>query len=166
MKVKIETISNEKIAVFTPYTSRFVKKARDLQGEWSDTRKAWIFHQEELCDVKNALLKIYGEDGATPVEYCTLHITNYNKSVSLKGVELFGRSIAYATGKRSGAKISDDIIWLEGEYNSGGSNAYWETIITNGEFKIKNFPITLINKKVKDAIEEGWCKIIRKELAN
>ena len=75
-------------------------------------------------------------------------------------VVLFGRTIAKASGRDTGARLGDDIIWLSGNYTSGGSTKYWKTIVENGNFEIQNFPVARTTfDDVQQAIAEGWVEI-------
>jgi len=77
-----------------------------------------------------------------------------------KCVELFGRTIACAFGRDSGAKLGDGIIWIYGIKKSGGSVKNWYTEVREATFEIQNFPIERTKfADVQKAIEEGWCEI-------
>lgn len=161
MKVKLET-KNEKVYVSSYYNQSFVKGARDLGGSWDAKSRQWVFGEEYEDIVKKKLKRIFGTTGEGDYETCTLEISNYSKKVTLDAIYLFGRQIARAFDRDGGAKLGDDIVFIEGDYKSGGSRNYWATVIENGEFHIKNFPLdaALNWKKVKDACNEGWCKIL------
>ncbi len=148
------------IEVVTPYNQEFVKKCRNLRGKWDKVKSAWIFDDSIEEYVKQALMDCYGTTGEEIVEYCNLLVTDYSYFGSKGPVELFGRTIAKAWGRDSGAKLGDDIVWISGTYRSGGSVKNWGTDITDATFEIQNFPLPRTEfDDVKEAIAAGWCEI-------
>ncbi len=145
------------ISVKTPYNEKFVQKARNFRGNFKEG--AWHFDDSIEDYVKAALMECYGTTGEEPVEYCSLLIKDYRGSGDRRPVELFGRTIARAFGRDSGAKLGDDIIWIDGTYNSGGSVKNWRTYV-DGTFEIQKFPLPRTEfEDIQKAIQEGWCEI-------
>ena len=149
---------NGVISVITPYDAEFVNKARNLRGKWKDG--AWHFDDSIEDYVKQALKDCYGTTGEDPVDTCSLVIKNFDDSTDCGPVTLFGRTIAKAWGRDSGAKLGDNIIWISGKYFSGGSVKNWRTGVVNAYFEIQNFPVPRTKfEDVQKAIEGGWCEI-------
>jgi hypothetical protein len=152
------TIIDDKVKVVTPYNERFVNKCRNFRGTFKGG--AWWFDDSILDYVREAMIQFFGTTGETPFETCTLLITDFSDFEAHGPVVLFGRSIARAFGRDSGARLGDDIVFISGKYNSGGSVKNWNTTISNATFEIKNFPIPSLElPEVKKAIEEGWCEV-------
>ncbi len=148
------------IEVVTPYNKEFVSKARNLRGKWDKSKSAWIFDDSIEEYVKQVLIECYGTTGEEPVQTCSLLIKDYTSHGYKMEVELFGRTIAKAFGRDSGAKLGDNIIWISGTYESGGSVKNWSTDVEKATFEIQNFPIPRTEfDDIKQAIEEGWCEI-------
>ncbi len=163
-KIKLEKIDS-KIKVTSPYNREFVQRARNLKGKWEDG--AWWFDDSILDYVREALTDIYGTSGEAPYEKCSLIITNYSEKRFREPVVLFGRTIARAYGRDSGANLGDDIIFISGTYRSGGSVKNWQTVIDNATFEIKDFPLRMCEREeIKEAIQEGWCEIKQREKRN
>jgi hypothetical protein len=151
---------NFKIRVKTPYDKAFVERARNLRGTWSKSTSEWVFDDSIEEYIREALMDVYGTTGEAPVEMVSLLIDGYDDNQLNGPIELFGRIIARAFGRDSGAKLGDDIIWISGEYTSGGSVKNWRTYVSDGRFEIKNFPLPRVQKEdVQNAIAEGWCVI-------
>ncbi|SHJ19764.1 hypothetical protein SAMN05443429_1129 [Cruoricaptor ignavus] len=151
---------NYQIRVKTPFNREFVTKARNLRGSWDKKTEEWVFDDSIEDYVKAALMEIYGTTGEEPVETCSLLIKKFRAVGDRAAVELFGRTIAKAWGRDSGAKLGDNIIWISGTYQSGGSVKNWNTRIENGHFEIQNFPVARTRfDDVQEAIAEGWCEI-------
>ncbi len=148
------------IEIVTPYNKEFVSKARNLRGKWDKTKNAWIFDDSIEEYVRQSLIECYGTTGEDPVETCSLLVKDFTRYASKSDVELFGRSIARAYGRDSGAKLGDNIIWISGTYDSGGSVKNWSTDVMNATFSIQNFPIPRTEfPDIQTAVEEGWCEI-------
>ncbi|MGR4857885.1 hypothetical protein ABLT32_02130 [Bacteroides pyogenes] len=163
-KNKIEfSIIDDKIRVVTPYNSRFIDKARNFRGEWKDG--AWWFDDSIIDYVRDTMMEIFGTTGDTEYKECDLLVENYSDSQLCAPVVLFGRVIAQASGRGSGAKLGSSIIFLSGEYRSGGSLKNWQTVVSNATFIIKDFPEHSLSAdaEVKKAIEDGWCKVQHRE---
>lgn len=148
------------IEVVTPYNREFVEKARNLRGKWNSAKSAWVFDDSIEEYVKQALIDCYGTTGEGPIEYCSLLIKKHTDQADKDAVELFGRTIAKAYGRDSGAKLGDGIVWIDGTYDSGGSVKNWRTDVYSGTFEIQNFPLPRTEfEDVQEAIAAGWCEI-------
>lgn len=160
MKTQNLTVNNGQVKVQTPYNAEFVTKAKNLGGKWDSLSKSWIFSESVLDYVKEILIQIYGVTGENDYETCSLIVKNYSAEIMNNAVVLFGRTIAKASGRDTGARLGDDIIWLSGNYTSGGSAKYWKTIVENGNFEIQNFPVARTEfEDVQQAVKEGWVEI-------
>jgi len=149
-----------KIIVTTYYNRKFSSKARNLRGQWDSVKKAWVFDGSVEEYVKQALIDIFGVTGEIQYETCSLLIKDFTAWETRGEVELFGRTVARAFGRDSGAKLGDDIIWVSGSYHSGGSVKNWTTEVENGTFEIQNFPLERTKfDDVRKAVEDGWCEI-------
>ncbi len=160
-EIKLE-INDDQIIVYTPYHAEFVAKARNFRGKWDKPRGAWIFDDTIIEHVREAMIQFFGTTGEVPYDNCTLVIENYDASCLTGPVVLFGRIIARAFGRDSGAKLGDDIVLISGSVDSSGSVKNWSTTVNKATLHIKNFPLPGTElPEVKQAIEEGWVKVIR-----
>jgi len=160
MKTVNLTVNNGQVKVQTPYNAEFVTKAKNLGGKWDTLSKTWIFNENVLDYVKEILIQIYGVTGETTYQTCTLVVKNYSAEVVTGAVELFGRTIARASGRDTGVSLGESIVWINGKKESGGSTKYWKTIVENATFEIQNFPFERTEfEDVQKAIAEGWCEI-------
>lgn len=152
------TVVDDKVKVVTPYNKEFVNKARNLRGNWKDG--AWWFDDSIIEYVSDVMNEIFGTTGEIPFENCTLLVKNFSDFGNRTSVVLFGRTIARAFGRDSGAKLGDGIIFIDGKYNSGGSVKNWGTVVDNATFEIHNFPLPMTEREdVQEAIKAGWCEI-------
>ncbi|MEI7585556.1 hypothetical protein [Runella sp.] len=147
-----------KIKTTSYYNYNFVKKAKGLRGTWLSGQ--WVFEQSVEEHVIKAMLDCYSVTGLTPYEVCTLTVKGFSNEVRHSGVELFGRPIAKAWGRDSGAKAQDGIFLIDGKFNSSGSVKNWTTWVRNATFEIHDFPVVALDcADVKEAIEEGWVEV-------
>lgn len=156
---KIElTIVKDKVRVVSPYNARFVSKARNFRGLWKGG--AWFFDDSIIEHVRELMIECFGTTGEEPYEECDLHVSEFSSSKERGPVSLFGRTMAYAFGRDSGAKLGDDIILLSGRCYSGGSFKNWRTIVDEATFIIRKFPVPSLDiPEVKEAINSGWCTV-------
>lgn len=159
MKISFEK-NEEKgtIKVITPYNAGFVQKCRNLRGSFKDG--AWYFDDSIEEYVKKALIDTYGVDGTSPVELCTLVVNKFTSSSSCGAVDLFGRTVAIAFGRDSGAKLGDGIILINGSVDSSGSVKNWSTEVRKATFEIQKFPLERTKfDDIQKAIAEGWVEV-------
>lgn len=152
------TIVDDKVKVVTPYNDEFVQKCRNLRGTFK--AGAWWFDDSIVDYVREAMIQFFGTTGEVPFETCTLLVKGFSDYVQHKPVILFGRTIARAFGRDSGARLGDDIVFISGSYDSGGSVKNWRTNVSDATFEIHNFPVPSLElPDVKKAIEDGWCEV-------
>lgn len=152
------TIVDDKVKVESPYNEKFVNRARNLRGSWRGG--AWWFDDSIIDYVRELMMECFGTTGETPYDECELLVSNFSDFSGCSPVVLFGRTIARAYGRDSGARLGDDIVLISGNYNSGGSVKNWRTEIRDATFIIKNFPVPSLElPSVKTAIKEGWCEV-------
>ena len=141
---KIEK-ENNKIRIYTPYNADFVKSMRNLKGKW--IAGAWEVRDDLISDVRKIMRGIYGRDDM-PTKTVDIKIRNKERLASdyCAGIEMFGRSICYASGRDSGAKIADGVAFIAGGCTSAGSIKNWYTRIEeNSEFIIYDLPESALN---------------------
>lgn len=119
------------ITVQGDYNQEFIDQARRLGGKWDAPK--WVFDIREETAVRAASLECYGTDGNI-VDLVDVQVTipedvshNYSNGKQ-RPLELFGRTIARAFGRDSGAKTGDGIVVKAGGFRSGGSMKNWRTI--------------------------------------
>ena len=108
----IHIIEKGLIKVVTPYHEGFVTKCRNFRGSFKDG--AWWFDDSLIDLVKETMISVFGVDGTSEVERCTLLIKEFSDYQQHGAVTLFGRTISKASGRDSGAKLGDDIIFKIG----------------------------------------------------
>lgn len=122
------------------FNRNLVKHCRDLGGKWDEESKAWVF-SDIVSDKVEELDFIYNSK-LIPVEIEAVEkIFNYHESV-----EYLGYTIAYASGRDSGAKLGDCVSLISGSIDSGGSVKNWGTIVREGSKFRLNVPAKLFEQ--------------------
>jgi len=140
------TINNGVAAITTPYNPQFVAAVKKLGARWDAAGRVWTVDARLADDVRAAMRSVYGRDDGAEADLVTVIVTVHN---TLRGhresVVLFGRAIATAFGRDSGARIGEGVAFLDGEPESGGSATHWETIVRDGSrVKITDVPRALV----------------------
>ena len=146
--MRIERKENGMAKVFTPYNSDFVAKIKKIGGrKWNSAEKCWEVPETEIDTVREYMMAVYGEtDKADDSEKVTVKVTfNESEWAVCDSLFLFGKAIARATGRDSGAKVGDDVTVLSGKLTSGGSARNWQTRAEDGTvIKVRNVPMAAL----------------------
>lgn len=154
--IKIKEVDNNKIEIYTPYNRTFVSKIKRINGaKWSYNKGCWEVDKIEIGVVRKFLMDCYGENDIEFAEKVDIKVKFLQQvEERWKGIELFGRTIAYAYGRDSGAKMGDKVTCISGICTSGGSAKNWTTIICKGaEFIIRDVAKNTITEYDKEIFE-------------
>lgn len=145
---KIET-HDGKADVYTPYNEVFIYEVKRLGGRWNSDDKCWTVNEKAVEDVRNLMQDIFGRDDQPVGETVDVELTFTEDVSQVRGtVDIYGRVIASASGKLSGARQGPDVMFMEGEVKSGGTNQYWETIVCKGAVvKMLSVPKRIVEKE-------------------
>lgn len=111
-------IENGKANIRSPYNPDFVKRVKALGGRWSAANRTWQVREEAI------------EAAREPTATVTVVVKTTRMLVGdRKPIYLFGKLIASASGRDSGANVGDSVAFTEGRPTSGGSRANWTTIV-------------------------------------
>ena len=145
MKVVME---NGKIKVKSAYNAEFVNGAKMLQGKWS--APYWCFPEENEQEVRELLLRIYGENGEEQERVSVIvDVSKMNGgSIYLEGILLatrFSRDCA--------VKLAENVILVSGGFPERGGSA--KCPMCNPEegtkLKIKGVPLALY-ERIKEKV--------------
>ncbi|MCF7220995.1 hypothetical protein [Marilutibacter chinensis] len=151
-------VENGSVYVRSPWNEAFVKDAREkLSGKY--TGGEWVFDVFNEQRVRKTLMAIYGCDGIT-TDTCTVRVTLDGDDDAGQGpITIWGRPIARATGRDSGATLSPGIVIVEGGFTSGGSMKNWTTKVKDGHavVLIRDFPGVTARRLVGEG--KDWISI-------
>lgn len=144
-------IENGKIKVQSEYNRDFITRAKSIQGKWNSPY--WVFPEENINELREILLDIYGECGEladeVPVTVTVdLNLDDYDYGADIK---IGGVTVVRRRYRDSDVIYSDNVMLISGGFpSSGGSmknprvNPDKGTII-----RVKDIPERLY-EKIKD----------------
>lgn len=121
--------------IYTPYSAEFVRKLKKNVGgaSWDFGGKYWTVPESAADSVRNIMREVYGYSDIDENETVTLRLTFYEDVSSERSdVIMYGKVLAHAYGRDSGAKVGDGVVCEKGEVTSGGSSNHWKSIVKEG----------------------------------
>lgn len=156
--MKIEIV-DEKAYIDTPYNKYFVSKIKTIGGaRWDNARREWKIPAACVDQARAIMREVFGEcDLPDDTRRVTVMLT-FDECVSrvCSSVSIFGKTIARAYGRDSGATVGEDAVFIKGKPTSGGSRANWETQVKPGSVVVlRNVPETILNEELPDGVTYG-----------
>lgn len=148
--MKIE-VKNGVANVYAPYNPDFVKKIKGIGGaKWNSSEKCWSIPGTAVEVVREIMTDVYGYSDVKENETISLKVTfNSYASSECSDVVLFGKILAHASSRDSGARVGDDVAYIRGGATSGGSRNNWDSIVKEGSVAI----LSNVNKNVYEKTE-------------
>lgn len=125
-------MEGEVAKVYTPYNKEFIARLKLLGGKWSSAESCWKVPAFALEDTRKAMRDIYGRDDTETKTVDITIRTTEDISEHCAPVVMYGRTVASAFGRDSGAKSGNGVIFRSGSPKSGGSVKNWYTLIPEG----------------------------------
>ncbi len=156
--------AGDKIIVVSPFNYKFIAQARRLGGEWSRSKRVWVFPVNRERAVRQLCRRVYLTDGTEPT--ATIRVTlppgDYGRIVALPG----GHTVLERMYRDSPVIAGKDAVIVEGDApRSGGSRKYpsigetTETIVV----EMYDVPTTVIEA----AKEKGYkIEVIEEQFAH
>lgn len=143
--MKIE-IANGRAYVYTPYNPAFVKAIKGIGGaKWDAVKQCWSVPDTTVSAVRMIMEDVYGYSDQVSNDTVTLKVMFLSDASSIcSDVVLFGKVMAHARGRDSGARVGDDVAYIHGGASSGGSVKNWRSIVKEGSVAI----LSNVNKHV------------------
>lgn len=164
IKIKLD---GKQADVYTPYSAEFVKKIKSIGGaKWNSSKSCWSIPADAVEHCRKLMQEIYGETdipSAEPrVRLRVKFLLDYEEMCA--PIHFFGKNIASARGRDSGATPGDGIIFEEGKPDSSGSKRCWTTRIRKDTVVvIPDVPVSMY-KKDKDAANPWGDKLFETEI--
>lgn len=134
MAIKIDTI-DDRAYIEAPYNANFVAAVKQIGGaSWDRGRRAWSIPDVAIDQAREIMRRVYGEDDRPSAEPKVSVKLIFGNEVSKRHapVTILGKSIASAWGRDSGARVGDDVVFVEGKPQSGGSVKNWYSVVPEG----------------------------------
>ena len=141
-------VDSGKALITSPYNPDFISKVKLMGGKWDAGRRVWKVDEGLIEDVRSAMREVYGRDDRVELSGTCTVIVSFSEDVDgyKSPVTVFGRVIASAYGRDSGAKVGEGCAFLEGRPESGGSVKNWRTTVPAGsKVKIMDVPKCILS---------------------
>ena len=168
MSKEIIKIEDGIIKIITPYNKEFVNKMHGVNGaKWNRSESCWEAPEETIDDVREILKDVYGYSDVDSNETIKVKLTiteQYYHEERCADVTAFGKILAHAYGRDSGAEIGrDDVTLVKGSIESGGSVKNWTSRVTEGSvFTLYNVNKNIYEKDLNRVKEWANVEIIEK----
>ena len=165
-EVKLSTVEikgeGEKLKIESPYSPLFVKRARDLGGEWLSKYKAWYFNPKDISRVKGICNEVYGTFG-NPVETVDMEIDLDTYFDNSNDIYIKGIKVAARVSRDANVILNNAIVKKGGFLNKGGSTSHPRVGWKEGTIlEVRNIPKTIAKEMVEK--DSKRYKIIRENL--
>lgn len=155
MTIKINTIE-DRAYLETPYNANFVAAIKRIGGaSWDRDRRAWCIPADAIDQAREIMRRVYGEDDRPSTEPSVSVRLTFGREVSeLRApVTILGKSIASAWGRDSGARVGDDVAFVEGRPESGGSFKNWRSVVPAGSVVVlHNVPQAALQMELPEGV--------------
>jgi len=145
------TKENEQIQITTPYNPDFIKKIKKAGGRWKPDTRKWLMDSRNLKIARDIMFEVYGRDDLPTKTTSVLVKVRTGWNVKRGPVIIMGRVIGSASSRDSGARIGEDVCFVKGSVNSGGSIKNWFTFIEDKtEIILHDVPLVMIERARKN----------------
>lgn len=163
------TIENQRANIFTPYNSNFVGKIKNIGGaKWNGSEKCWTTPIDAIDAVREIMREIYGmADNDIGGETVKLRVTViHEKSPYCQDVNLLGKCLCHAYGRDSGGKPGDNVAYISGSPQSGGSVKNWRSVVPDGAVIIlSNVSKNLYDAYLQDPDEDYSIELVEEKIS-
>ena len=155
MTIKITTESNTAY-LSTPYNADFVAAIKQIGGAtWDRDRRAWAIPADAIDQAREIMRRVYGADDRPSAEPSVIVRLTFGREVyKLRApVTILGKTIASAWGRDSGARVGDDVAFVEGRPESGGSVKNWCSVVPAGSVVVlHNVPQAALQMELPEGV--------------
>lgn len=163
MAVTVSTVEmkdgSNRCKVVSPYNPAFVLGARELNGKFSSSTKAWYFDTRDDTRVRELCRRVYGTDGSATGPSVTVHL--HLDGIRTDADELYavGRRVASRLARDSTVRLGTGVVLLAGGFAaSGGSVRYPEIGALPGTvLEVRDVPADIAQR---EAAENHGVKVI------
>lgn len=134
--------------IHTPYNGDFVRRMKNIGGaRWNG--KCWVIPSDAIDVCREIMREIYGrcdlDDGIKTIRL-RLNFSEDVISETCGDVIILGKTVCRAYGRDSGGRPGDDVSFVKGKPESGGSFRNWYSIIPAGSVVVlSNVPEKLFS---------------------
>lgn len=149
------TVENNRANVYSPYNADFVSKIRGIGGaKWDSSAKCWSVPAESVDQVREIMLDVYGETDLISGRKVSVRLT-FSQSVAEYNapVTIYGKTVSRAFGRDSGARVGNDVAFVQGAPKSGGSAKNWTSVVPEGSVVVlHNVPESMLEQELPGGV--------------
>ena len=151
------TIIDTSAYIDTPYNKDFVSQIKSIGGaRWDSSRREWKIPAACVDQARSIMRRVFGEcDLPDESRRVTVKLT-FSETVYSdvrSSICIFGKQVARAFGRDSGATVGEDVAFVEGKPTSGGSMKNWLTCINTGSVVVlRNVPESILGEELPDGV--------------
>ena len=157
MDIKVR-ITGDEARISAPSDVDFSNEMKYHNCKFDMKNNEWVVDIDLLDIVRKKLYNLYGMNDFTN-DFVNVWVTipQYHHLEEIRGpVKMFGKVIATATSKTSGALWGKDIVNMSSNCESFGSIKNWSTYVSCGKFKIKNVSKARVLEEREMYEEDGF----------
>ena len=149
-ELRIVRHGNYSAQVFAPYDPRFPDRMRSIHGTWDKPGKCWWISSSQIEEARKHMREIFGQDDLSGKDTVSLLLRfTEGDGAYRKDYVLYGKVLSHATSKTSGGVAGEDVFFIEGSPESGGSVSNWCSVIPAGSvIRLHNVHRDAIDKTV------------------
>lgn len=164
------SFENGRACIHSPYNADYVKSIKKIGGaRWNAEDRCWCVPEHMVSAAREILMQTYGYTDQTPNETVTLQLTfNEYQAALREPCTYFGKTVAKAYGRDSGAKVGDDVALISGRIASGGSVKNWTSYIYEGTVvKLYNVNKAIYEREIANiSADEITVEIVDESVIN
>lgn len=152
------TLNNGIANIYTPYNRKFIEQIKRIDSKWNAEEKCWTVKEDAIDVVRQIMMDVYGETDEVAIETVNIKVKVVEEcSIRKAEVMFLGKTLSRAFGRDTGAKVGEDVYYLEGGCTSGGSMRNWTSIVKKGSvIELRNVNKNLVNKFMEDKTVEEF----------
>lgn len=141
----------------TPYNPEFVSLIKNIGGaRWDSSRREWKIPAACVEQAREIMRRVFGEcDLPDETRRVNVKLT-FSESVcgnTRESLIIFGKQIARAYGRDSGAVVGGDVSFIEGKPTSDGSRAnYYARVPAGAVALLRNVPESILHEDLPDGV--------------
>lgn len=148
------TINNGKANLYTPYNANFVAQIKHIGGaKWDSANRCWTIPADMVDEAREIMVSVYGYcDEQDSAETVTVEINTTDSlwSAERESITMFGKTVAQAWGRDTGAKVGADVAIISGKVGSNGSAKNWvSTVEAGSKIILKNVSKAIYEKEIE-----------------
>lgn len=147
----------------TPYNPEFVSQIKNIGGaRWDSSRREWKIPAACVEQAREIMRRVFGEcDLPDETRRVNVKLT-FSESVcgnTRESLIIFGKQIARAYGRDSGAVVGGDVSFIEGKPTSDGSRAnYYARVPAGAVALLRNVPESILHEDLPDGVTTRSCR--------